>query len=153
MFSAFAPKADLGSCAFGVDALLVLPKILLVLPKILEPIRRQCGVAHGRLDRSVSEIGLDCTSVLPIGGKLEAAPVTQHVAVDQKAKPGGLASAGNHPLITCYAEQRPTFRDEDIARGWGLPLQPAQCPAFPGRYRVHGRGAALGSPDMQAGGL
>jgi putative ABC transport system substrate-binding protein len=26
-------------------------------------------------------------------------------------------------------------------------------PAFPGRYWVHGRGAALGSPDMQAAGL
>src|SRR5262245_3700274 len=89
-------------CAFGVDA-------LLILPKILEPIRRQCSVAHGGLDRSVSEIGLDCTSVLPIGSKLEAAPVTQHVAVDQKAEPGGLASAGNHPLIACHAERRTTF--------------------------------------------
>jgi hypothetical protein len=39
----------------------------LVLPKTLEPVWRQYGVAHRRLDRSVSEIGLDCASVLTIG--------------------------------------------------------------------------------------
>jgi hypothetical protein len=36
------------------------------------------------------KVRLDGASFLTIRGKLEAAAVTQHVAVDQKAKPVGL---------------------------------------------------------------
>ena len=125
----------------------------LVLPEVLEPIRRERRIAHSALNGTVAQVRLDRASVLTIGSQLEATSMAQHMAVDQKAKPGGFAGTGNHPLIASHAQRRPTFRDEDIGRCRRLPLQPAQRPAFPGRYRVHGRGATLGSPDMEAAGL
>ena len=81
-----------------------------------------------------------------MGSKLKTASVTRHVAVDQKAKPGGLASAGNHPMIACDAEQRPTFRDEDMAHGQGLPLRrnARLSLAEPGGYHMRACAVAIG---------
>jgi len=50
-----------------------------ILPKALEPIRRQCGVAHRGHDRAVTKVVLDGPRVVPIIGELEAAGVPQHV--------------------------------------------------------------------------
>jgi hypothetical protein len=47
----------------------------------------------------MAEIRLNSSGILTVSGKLEAAPVTQHVAVDQNAKPARFASTGYHPLI------------------------------------------------------
>jgi hypothetical protein len=57
----------------------------------------------------MSKVRLDGAGVLTISGQLEAAPVSQHVAVDEKAKPGGLAGTSDHPLIARYAERCPTL--------------------------------------------
>src|SRR6516165_5287867 len=56
----------------------------LVLPEILEPIGRQRGVADGRHDRAVAEIGLDGASVITVVGELEPADVPQHVGMNQE---------------------------------------------------------------------
>ncbi len=55
------------------------------------------------------KVSLDCAGVLTIGSQLEAAPVTQHVAVDQEAESGSLPGTGDHPLIACPAEGRSTL--------------------------------------------
>jgi len=65
-----------------------------VLPKILEPIRRRRRVAHGALDRAMPQVRLDGPRVRLVGGKLEAAAMAKHVAVDQETEACGLASPG-----------------------------------------------------------
>jgi hypothetical protein len=57
----------------------------------------------------VAKVGLDSAGVLAIRSKLEAAAVSQHVAVDQEAKRCSLAGASNHPLIACHAQGRATL--------------------------------------------
>jgi hypothetical protein len=57
----------------------------------------------------MAKVRLDGTGVLTISGQPEAATVAQHVAVDEKAKPGYLAGTSDHPLIARSAERCPTF--------------------------------------------
>ena len=60
------------------------------------------------------EIGLDCSRILTIGGELEAAPMPQHVRMDQEAELGDHASTGDHPLIARHAERRASLRDKHV---------------------------------------
>src|SRR5262245_37620377 len=86
----------------------------------------------------------ECAGVLTIGGQLEAVAVTQHVAMDQKAKSGGLAGTGHHPLIACRAEQRPMFRVEDVRRMPGPLVAAGAMPGFPWPIQ----GARTGLPPL-----
>ena len=74
------------------------PAVALVFPEIFEPIRRQRRVAHRRLDGAMPEVSLDRAGILTICRQLEPAAVAQHVAMDQKTKPGSLASTGKGTL-------------------------------------------------------
>ena len=51
----------------------------------------------------MTEILLDRASVLPVVGQLVAAAMAQHVAVDEKPEPGGLANPSHHALIASHA--------------------------------------------------
>ena len=57
----------------------------------------------------MAKVRLDGAGILTISGQLEAAPVPQHVAVDQKAKSRDLGSPSHHPLIARHTPRRPTF--------------------------------------------
>ena len=48
-------------------------------PKVLEPIRRQLGVAHRVLDVFMPEIGLQRPRIMALFGQSEAASMAQHV--------------------------------------------------------------------------
>ena len=49
--------------------------------------------------------------------------------MDEETEAGGFAGPGDHPLIACDAQRRPTFADEHVGGRWRLPLKPAQCEA------------------------
>jgi hypothetical protein len=87
---------------------------LAIFPEPSEPVRRHRCVAHGRGNRAVTEIVLNCPRVVPVIGELVAAGMPQHVAVDQERETRGLAGAGNHPLITRNAQWRIPLGNEDV---------------------------------------
>jgi hypothetical protein len=60
----------------------------LLAPKVLEPCRRQLGVAHRVLDVFVPEVGLERPRVMAGVGKRIAAGVPQHVGMDLEFEPG-----------------------------------------------------------------
>ena len=57
-------------------------------PEILEPRRRQFGVAHRVLDIAVPEVGLQRARVVPLVGQGVAAGVPEHVRVRLEAELG-----------------------------------------------------------------
>jgi hypothetical protein len=57
----------------------------------------------------MAKVRLNSAGILTISGQLETAPVPQHVAVDEKAKPGSLTRTSDHPLIARDVEGSPTF--------------------------------------------
>src|ERR1700674_1982124 len=59
----------------------------LLAPKVLEPCRRQLGVAHRVLDVPVPEIGLQRPRVMAAVGKRIATGVPQHVGMDLEFEP------------------------------------------------------------------
>jgi hypothetical protein len=60
-------------------------------PEVLEPIRRQLGVAHRVLDVLVAETVLQGSGIVPVVGELIAARMPQHVRMQLERHPGGLA--------------------------------------------------------------
>jgi hypothetical protein len=56
--------------------------------KILEPYRRQFGVAYGVLDILMAEIGLQRPGVVPLVGERVAAGVPEHMGVSIEAELG-----------------------------------------------------------------
>jgi hypothetical protein len=98
----------------------------------------------------VAKVVLDSPGVLAVIGKLVAAAMPQHVAVDQEPEPRSLTGPRNHALIAGYAQRRPALADEDIrARYHPFPMQLAQCSAFPGPNWMHAGCPALGPTDVQ----
>ena len=69
----------------------------LVAPKTLEPRRRQFCVAHGVLDRLVTQIALDRARIDALIGQFVAAGA-QHVRVDLHIKARSLSRALDHCL-------------------------------------------------------
>src|SRR5262249_18786338 len=59
-----------------------------IVPKILEPLRRELGVAHSVHDVLVSQVVLQRARVLSVVGELVARRVPQHVRVDGKRHAG-----------------------------------------------------------------
>src|ERR1700747_2581352 len=84
-----------------------------ILPEPSEPVRRHRCVAHGRGNRAVTEIVLNCPRVVPVIGELVAAGIPQHVAVNGERETSSLAGTGNHPLITRNAQWRIALGNED----------------------------------------
>src|SRR5262249_41727180 len=121
-------------------------------PEILEPIRRERGVANRRSNRPVAKIVLDRSGVPPIVGQLVAARVAQHMAADLKREARRLASARNHALVTCHAQGRQALGGEHVAPRLPLPPQAAQGAEFAPTNRVNARLPALGAAHMQLGG-
>ena len=62
-------------------------------PEVLEPARRQLGIAHGVLDVPVAEVGLQRARIVALVGQREATSVPQHVRVSLEAEPGSLTGA------------------------------------------------------------
>src|SRR5262244_2926065 len=85
-----------------------------ILPEPSEPVRRHRCVAHGRGNRAVTEIVLNCPRVVPVISELVAAGMPQHVAVDQERETISLAGSGNHPLIARNAQWRIPLGNEDV---------------------------------------
>src|SRR5262249_60605369 len=84
-------------------------------PDILEPIRRERGVANRRSNRPVAKIALERSGAPPIVGQLVGARVAQHMAADLKREARRLASARNHTLVTCHAQGRQALGGEHVA--------------------------------------
>jgi hypothetical protein len=91
----------------------------------------------------------ECMAVV---GEPEAAGVPQHVRMNEKGEFGGHARPGDHALISSCGERGATFRNEDVWGRWRFAQELAQCPAFPGPYRMHAGIPALGPTHMQAPG-
>jgi len=64
-----------------------------VAPEVLEPRRRQLGVSHGVLDRSMAEPILQRPRIMPCIRQSVAAGMPEHVAVNRESKAGTLANA------------------------------------------------------------
>src|SRR5262249_9627482 len=123
-----------------------------ILPEPSEPVRRHRCVAHGRGNRAVTEIVLNCPRVVPVISELVAAGMPQHVAVDQERETISLAGSGNHPLIARNAQWRIPLGNEDV-NARGLPLQPAQRAQLPRGQWLPSAYTALGAPHVQRRGL
>jgi hypothetical protein len=54
----------------------------------------------------VAKVVLDSPRVLAVVGQLVAAAMTQHVAMNEKTKPGRLARPRNHTLVARHAQRR-----------------------------------------------
>ena len=78
-------------------------------PKILEPIRRQLGVAHRVLDILVAEIGLQGSGIVALVRQGKAAGMAQHVRMSFEAELGSFSSALHHPCKACRREGRRSF--------------------------------------------
>ena len=86
------------------------------LPEILEPRRRQLGIANRVLDILVAEVGLQGPRIVALVGQREAAGVPQHVRVGLEAEPGSLASALHKPGKACRGERRAALGGEHERR-------------------------------------
>src|SRR5262249_51701662 len=64
-----------------------------ILPEILEPFRRQLGVAHRVLDVLVAEVVLQRARIDTLIRELVSAGMAQHVRMDRERHLGGLAEA------------------------------------------------------------
>jgi len=94
----------------------------------------------------VPEIGLDGASVVAVVGQLEPAGMPQHVGMNAKGEFRSYARPGHHALISGCGKRCASFRDEDVWGCWRFPQELAQCPTFPGRYRMH-----AGIPSLAGG--
>jgi hypothetical protein len=100
---------------------------LISAPEILEPCRRQLGVAHSVLNVAMSEVRLQRPSVVPLIGQCVAASVPEHVRMRLEIQlgldPGALNHAGDPndcARRSCHGEP---YLDKFVARARGdLPL-------------------------------
>jgi len=58
------------------------------LPEILEPRRRQLGIAHRMLDVPMPQVSLESSGIMPFVGQREPAGVPQHVRMSLEAQLG-----------------------------------------------------------------
>ena len=112
-------------------------------PKVLEPRRRQLGVAHRVLDIFVSEVGLERSRIVAPVRQGVAAGVAQHVRVNLKAELCLDACAFDHAGKPGGAKRRTAFRCEHVCRLVLVALQPPQRAQFVARI-----GWVLGVPCL-----
>ena len=121
-------------------------------PEILEPIRRQFGVAHRVLNIAVAKVGLQSACVVSLVRQCEAAGVAQHVRVRLELEAGRRASSLHKPRKACRGERRAALRREHEWRlGLLLALQPAKGAHFIAHDWMRARRSALGPTDRQRG--
>ena len=108
-------------------------------PEVLEPVRRQLGVAHGVLDIFVAQIGLQRPRIVALVGQREAAGMAQHVRMGleveaaapparstMRAKPAVVNGAPrsdvntNGDLGSCSRAKRRSARNSSPRIGWVL---------------------------------
>ncbi len=72
-------------------------------PEVLEPRRRQFGVAHRMLDIAVAEVGLQGAGIMSLVCQCVAASVPEHVRVGLEGILGGPQSSDGelHRAVAC----------------------------------------------------
>src|SRR6476660_9305107 len=98
-------------------------------PQVLEPPRRQLGVAHGGLDAAVTQVSLQRAGIRSLVCQLVAAGVSQHVRMNLEGYLGFNASPFDQLRQARNREWRPALGHEDKGR-LGLTLQNPQRPLF-----------------------
>jgi hypothetical protein len=88
-------------------------------PEILEPIRRQLGVAHRVLDVLVPKIGLQRARVVTGIGKRITTRMPQHVRMDREGHPGALPDPMDQRVEALW-RHRPAALGREHVRGSAL---------------------------------
>jgi hypothetical protein len=122
-------------------------------PKVLEPRRRQLGVAHRVLDIFVSEVGLERSRIVAPVRQGVAAGVAQHVRVNLKAELCLDACAFDHAGKPGGAKRRTAFRCEHVCRLVLVALQPPQRAQFVAEDRMGAGRTLLDPADVQGRGF
>src|SRR5262249_42684024 len=121
-----------------------------IVPEILEPGRRQFGVAHRVLDVLVAEVGLERSRVDAAIGEMKPASMPEHVRVHREIDLGRDAESGHQLAESGGRERRAPLRSEDKRRYRFLfASEPAQRTQFATAEGVNRRRAALGPIHMQ----
>jgi hypothetical protein len=81
-------------------------------PEVLEPGRRQLGIAHRVLDVAMAEVGLQGAGVVASIGKRKAAGVAQHVRMCLEIDAGSTPDALDHLGEAGGRERRTTLAHE-----------------------------------------
>ena len=122
----------------------------LAAPEILEPRRRQLGVADRVLNVLMTEVSLKRSGIVSLVGERVAAGVPEHVRVRLEAKLGPGARALNHAGETSRREWSTAFRGEHERRfGLLFALKPPQGAQLVPEDRMRTRGALLDPADVQ----
>ena len=97
----------------------------------------------------MTQVGLQCTGVGALVGKLETTGMPQHVRMRLKAELGGNAQPRHHLPPPRSAKGRAALGREHERR-WRLlvAFEPAQRPEFDAAQGVNGWSAVLGAADM-----
>ena len=85
-------------------------------PEVLEPVRRQRGIAHGVLDDLVAQISLHSPRIAAVIGQRKAAGMAQHVRASLKPELGRFACTLHHPSKARRREWRSAFSREHEGR-------------------------------------
>ena len=121
-------------------------------PEILEPIRRQLGIAHRVLDVLVSHPRLNSAGIMAGFRERIATPVPKHVRVDREWHPGAHAQPHHKRMEALGRNRTASFRSKDIRAGRLFALQAAQGTDLVISDWMDARGASLASADVQAPG-
>jgi hypothetical protein len=121
-------------------------------PEVLKPSRGELGVAHGRLNAAMAEIGLQraCVRALVRQGKASAVP--QHVRVDLERQLG-LYACPFDQLGKSRGRERCLPLGHEYKGRRGLALERPQSPQLIARERVRRGLAALRPAQMQIAGF
>ena len=68
----------------------------LIPPELLEPVRRQLGVANGVLDVPMPHVVLNGSGIMPLPRQVEPGRMAQHMRMDWESNVGQLPSPSDH---------------------------------------------------------
>src|SRR5215831_6026847 len=122
-------------------------------PEVLEPIRRQLGIAHGVLNVLVPEPGLQRPRVVAGIGQGVAAGVAQHVREDGEGHAGAPAEALKQRAEALGRHWAAALTGEHMRRCLLLALQTPQRAYLVALHRVDTRRAVLRPADVQTAGV
>jgi hypothetical protein len=107
-------------------------------PEVLEPVRRQLGVAYGVLNVAVPKVVLQRPRVVTSIGEGKAAGVAQHVGMCLEGKSGLNTGPLHHLREAGRREWRAALADEEEGRCRALPLQLTERAQLVAAKRVRG---------------
>ena len=116
----------------------------LVLPEVLEPLRRQLGVAYGVHDILVPEVMLEGSRVTPIVGELVAARVPEHMWMYWELKLGSDCQTRKQLSKARRRHRGPALGHEHVAAATILALEGSQAPHLLPTELLHAGDAVLG---------